>query len=127
RLGLARGARRTERRLCGPTIGEAALVPRRLGQSCRATRASTGLGRVRAHRGARALMAEITYLEAIREALFEEMARDANVFCMGEDIGAYGGAFKVTDGLIAKFGEERVIDSPISEIALVGALLAEFR
>jgi 2-oxoisovalerate dehydrogenase E1 component beta subunit len=66
-------------------------------------------------------MAEITYLEAIREALFEEMERDRNVFCMGEDIGAFGGAFKVTEGLVAKFGEQRVIDSPISEIALVGA------
>jgi 2-oxoisovalerate dehydrogenase E1 component beta subunit len=66
-------------------------------------------------------MAEITYLEAIREALFEEMERDVNVFCMGEDIGKFGGAFKVTDGLFDKFGEERVIDSPISEIALVGA------
>jgi 2-oxoisovalerate dehydrogenase E1 component beta subunit len=66
-------------------------------------------------------MAEITYLEAIREALFEEMERDRNVFCMGEDIGAFGGAFKVTEGLMAKFGEQRVIDSPISEIALVGA------
>ena len=66
-------------------------------------------------------MAEITYLEAIREGHFEEMERDPNVFCMGEDIGAYGGAFKVTEGLLATFGEERVIDSPISEIALVGA------
>lgn len=66
-------------------------------------------------------MAAITYLEAIREAHFEEMERDPNVFCMGEDIGVYGGAFKVTEGLHAKFGEERVIDSPISEIALVGA------
>jgi len=66
-------------------------------------------------------MAEITYLEAIREALFEEMERDVNVFCMGEDIGKFGGAFKVTEGLIDKFGEARVIDSPISEIALVGA------
>jgi pyruvate/2-oxoglutarate/acetoin dehydrogenase E1 component len=64
---------------------------------------------------------EITYLEAIREALFEEMARDSQVFCMGEDIGAFGGAFKVTEGLLARFGEQRVIDSPISEIALVGA------
>jgi len=66
-------------------------------------------------------MAEITYLEAIREALFEEMERDGNVFCMGQDIGAFGGAFKVTEGLLARFGEQRVIDSPISEIALVGA------
>jgi len=64
---------------------------------------------------------EITYLEAIREALFEEMERDPAVFCLGEDIGAYGGAFKVTDGLLAKFGEKRVIDTPISEIAIVGA------
>src|SRR5688500_18226831 len=65
---------------------------------------------------ARKAMPEITYLEAIREAHFEEMDRDANVFCIGEDIGAYGGAFKVTDGLLAKYGEQRVIDSPISEI-----------
>jgi 2-oxoisovalerate dehydrogenase E1 component beta subunit len=66
-------------------------------------------------------MSEITYLEAIREALFEEMERDSNVFCLGEDIGAYGGAFKVTEGLQAKFGEQRVIDTPISEIAIIGA------
>ncbi len=66
-------------------------------------------------------MAEITYLEAIREALFEEMERDANVFCLGEDVGAFGGAFKVTEGLQARFGESRVIDTPISEIAIVGA------
>ena len=66
-------------------------------------------------------MSEITYLEAIREALFEEMERDADVFCLGEDIGAYGGAFKVTEGLMAKYGESRVIDTPISEIGIVGA------
>jgi len=66
-------------------------------------------------------MPEITYLEAIREALFEEMERDPNVFCIGEDIGAYGGAFKATEGLLAKFGERRVIDSPISETGIVGA------
>lgn len=66
-------------------------------------------------------MAEITYLEAIREALFEEMERDPNVFCLGEDIGKYGGAFKVTEGLQDKFGELRVIDTPISEIAIIGA------
>jgi 2-oxoisovalerate dehydrogenase E1 component beta subunit len=66
-------------------------------------------------------MPEITYLEAIREALVEEMDRDENVFCLGEDIGAYGGAFKVTEGLLARYGEQRVIDTPISEIAIVGA------
>src|SRR3954447_2347370 len=66
-------------------------------------------------------MAEATYLEAIRQGLFEEMERDPNVFCMGEDIGAYGGAFKVTDGLLERFGAERVIDTPISETGFVGA------
>lgn len=66
-------------------------------------------------------MTEITYLEGIRQALFDEMERDPNVFCMGEDIGAFGGAFKVTEGLAAKFGDARVIDSPISEIGIVGA------
>ena len=66
-------------------------------------------------------MAEVTYLEAIRQALFEEMERDPDVFCMGEDIGAYGGAFKVTDGLLDRFGAERVIDTPISETGIVGA------
>jgi 2-oxoisovalerate dehydrogenase E1 component beta subunit len=66
-------------------------------------------------------MAEITYLEAIREALFEEMERDDTVFCLGEDIGKYGGAFKVTDGLADRFGESRVLDTPISETGIVGA------
>jgi 2-oxoisovalerate dehydrogenase E1 component beta subunit len=63
----------------------------------------------------------VTYLDAIRQALDEEMARDANVFLLGEDIGAYGGAFKVTEGLQDKYGERRVIDTPISEAAIVGA------
>jgi 2-oxoisovalerate dehydrogenase E1 component beta subunit len=66
-------------------------------------------------------MAEITYLDAVREALIEEMERDPSVFLLGEDIGAYGGAFKVTDGLLDKFGESRVVDTPISEIGIVGA------
>ena len=66
-------------------------------------------------------MAEITYLEAIREAIVEEMERDPDVFLLGEDIGAYGGAFKVTEGLQSRFGDQRVIDSPISEIGIVGA------
>ena len=66
-------------------------------------------------------MAEATYLEAIREALLEEMERDERVLLLGEDIGVYGGAFKVTDGLLARFGEDRVIDTPISEAGFVGA------
>jgi 2-oxoisovalerate dehydrogenase E1 component beta subunit len=66
-------------------------------------------------------MPETTYLEAIRSALFEEMERDENVFCLGEDVGAYGGAFKVTEGLADRFGQARVIDTPISEAAIIGA------
>ena len=66
-------------------------------------------------------MAEVTYLEAIREALIEEMERDGEVFCLGEDIATYGGAFKVTEGLSQRFGEHRVIDTPISEVGIVGA------
>jgi 2-oxoisovalerate dehydrogenase E1 component beta subunit len=64
---------------------------------------------------------QTTYVDAIREGLREEMVRDESVFLLGEDIGVYGGAFKVTDGLIREFGEERVIDTPISETAIVGA------
>ncbi|HWF38801.1 MAG TPA: alpha-ketoacid dehydrogenase subunit beta [Candidatus Acidoferrales bacterium] len=66
-------------------------------------------------------MAEVTMLEAIRQAIFEEMERDPAVVTLGEDIGVYGGAFKVTEGLLAKFGPERVMDTPISETAIVGA------
>ena len=62
-----------------------------------------------------------TYLEAIREGIREEMERDDRVFLLGEDIGAYGGAFKVTEGLQQQFGAERVIDTPVSETAIVGA------
>ena len=68
-------------------------------------------------------MPVITYLEAIRQALVDEMARDERVFLMGEDIGAYGGAFKVTEGLIEIYGEQRVIDTPISEVAIVGSAI----
>jgi 2-oxoisovalerate dehydrogenase E1 component beta subunit len=63
----------------------------------------------------------VTMLEAIREALWEEMERDPTVFLIGEDIGAYGGAFKVTEGFIDHYGEKRVIDTPISEAGFTGA------
>ena len=66
-------------------------------------------------------MAEVTYLEALRQGLWEEMERDPRVFILGEDVGAYGGAFKLTEGFAKQFGEERVIDTPISEAAIVGA------
>ena len=64
-----------------------------------------------------------TYLEAIREGLWEEMEADESVFIIGEDLGRYGGAFKLTDGFLAHFGPDRVIDTPISEAAVVGAAL----
>ena len=64
---------------------------------------------------------QLTYLEAIRQGIWEEMERDPAVFCLGEDIGMYGGAFKVTDGFIDRFGAERIVDTPIAESAIVGA------
>ncbi len=66
-------------------------------------------------------MPTLTYLDAIRQGIWEEMERDPSVFLLGEDIGAYGGAFKVTAGMLERFGEDRVIDTPISESAIVGA------
>ena len=64
-----------------------------------------------------------TYLEAIREGLWEEMERDPNVFLLGEDIVIYGGAFKLTAGFLEHFGEKRVVDTPISEAAIAGAAI----
>jgi 2-oxoisovalerate dehydrogenase E1 component beta subunit len=66
---------------------------------------------------------EITYVEAISQALDEEMTHDERVFLMGEDIGAYGGAFKVTEGFLKKYGEWRVLDTPLSESGFVGAAI----
>ncbi len=68
-------------------------------------------------------MAVLTYLEAIRLAMLEEMERDPRVFVIGEDVGTYGGAFRVTAGFLDKFGETRVIDTPVSEAAIVGAAI----
>lgn len=65
----------------------------------------------------------LTYIEAISEGLREEMRRDRSVFLLGEDIGAYGGAFKVTKGFVEEFGEERVIDTVLAEAAIVGAAM----
>lgn len=64
---------------------------------------------------------ETTYLEAIRQAMWEEMERDPRVFLIGEDVGVYGGAFKTSAGMQAHFGSDRVIDTPISEVAIIGA------
>jgi 2-oxoisovalerate dehydrogenase E1 component beta subunit len=64
---------------------------------------------------------DVTYLEAVRQALWEEMERDERVFLLGEDIGVFGGAFKITRGFLDRFGPDRVIDTPLSESAIVGA------
>jgi 2-oxoisovalerate dehydrogenase E1 component beta subunit len=68
-------------------------------------------------------MKEINYLEAIKEALYEEMTRDQSVFILGEDVGVYGGAFRVTEGFYEKFGEWRVLDTPLSESGFTGAAI----
>jgi 2-oxoisovalerate dehydrogenase E1 component beta subunit len=68
-------------------------------------------------------MAVTTYIDAIKEAMWEEMEKDERVFILGEDVAAYGGAFKVTKGMLDKFGPMRVIDTPISESAIVGAAI----
>ncbi|GKS60064.1 2-oxoisovalerate dehydrogenase subunit beta [Nitrospira sp.] len=67
--------------------------------------------------------AEVSYLEAISQALDEEMARDERVFLLGEDIGQYGGAFKITEGFLQKYGEWRVLDTPLAESGFVGAAI----
>jgi pyruvate/2-oxoglutarate/acetoin dehydrogenase E1 component len=66
-------------------------------------------------------MSEMTYLQAISDGLREEMRRDESVFCLGEDIGEFGGAFKVTDGFAEEFGSDRVLDTPLAENLIVGA------
>jgi 2-oxoisovalerate dehydrogenase E1 component beta subunit len=66
---------------------------------------------------------KVTYLEAISQAIREEMLRDEAVFILGEDVGTYGGAFKVSAGLLEEFGPERVIDTPMSEAAIIGSAI----
>src|SRR4051794_33305248 len=89
---------------CSPTTSRRSATARRPGP------AGTG----------RPLMPEMTYLQAISDGLREEMRHDETVFCLGEDIGAFGGAFKVTDGFIEEFGADRVWDTPLAEAAIVG-------
>jgi 2-oxoisovalerate dehydrogenase E1 component beta subunit len=68
-------------------------------------------------------MAVLTYLEAVRQAMLDEMEKDERVFILGEDVGTYGGAFRATAGFLERFGERRVIDTPVSETAIVGAAI----
>src|SRR5262245_63164448 len=70
-----------------------------------------------------AAQSEVSYLEAISQALDEEMTRDERVFLMGEDIGPYGGAFRITEGFQKKYGEWRVLDTPLAESGFVGAAI----
>ncbi|MFH1862392.1 MAG: alpha-ketoacid dehydrogenase subunit beta, partial [bacterium] len=76
-------------------------------------------------------MAVITYIQAITDALREELKRDETIFLLGEDIGQYGGAFRVTQGFLEEFGSKRIIDTPLSESAIIGvaagAAMAGFR
>ena len=67
-------------------------------------------------------MVQILYREALRLGIDEALAKDPNVFIMGEDIGAYGGAYAVTDGLLDKYGPDRVKDTPISEATFIAFL-----
>ncbi|HEV2844089.1 MAG TPA: alpha-ketoacid dehydrogenase subunit beta, partial [Thermoanaerobaculia bacterium] len=69
------------------------------------------------------MAATITYIEAVRQALWDEMEKDERVFMLGQDIGTYGGAFRVTSGFLDRFGPQRIIDTPISESAMVGAAI----
>ncbi len=87
------------------------------------TNAETAAPKSSAKQEASAAKSAVTYLEAIREGLWEEMESDEAVFLLGEDIGLYGGAFKLTEGFVDRFGTDRVIDTPISETAIVGAAI----
>jgi len=66
-------------------------------------------------------VSEITYIDALREGMREELLRDERVFCLGEDIGTYGGAFRATQGFLKEFGRPRILDTPLSESAILGA------
>src|SRR6201987_6495690 len=68
-------------------------------------------------------MASMTYLQAISSALRDELRADDRVLMMGEDIGTFGGAFKVTDGFIEEFGADRVMDTPLAEAAIIGTAI----
>ena len=112
RQGGARPDRRLRRR------GRAGLA--RGPRARQGVRRGAGRGRRRRSRPRTSLMAVVRYREALNQALREEMQRDENVYLMGEDIGVFNGAFKVTNGLLEEFGEKRVRDTPISENTIVG-------
>src|SRR5262245_49548186 len=94
----------------------------RRGDSDRGRGSVSGTRRL-SERRVRRIMSLTTYVEAIRQGIWEEMEKDERVFVLGEDVGIYGGAFKVTAGMLERFGEWRVIDTPISESGIVGAAI----
>src|SRR5207247_1913140 len=123
RPGLpASGARRRRARPVGRRrlLGGRGAAGRGHGMTDTSTVETGAAGHGAEPRGKRTEQGEATYLIAIAEALWEEMERDSSVFMLGEDIGVYGGAFKVTEGFIDHFGPERVIDTPIAEDTIIG-------
>src|SRR6059058_6413784 len=118
------------RSACSPTRSTSGCAPR---SSRRSTRRRNGQrrDRIRTPRPQAASctrrrgtdMAELNILEAIRSAMGEEMERDERVMIMGEDVGRKGGVFGATDGLYARFGEARVLDTPLAESAIVGVAI----
>jgi 2-oxoisovalerate dehydrogenase E1 component beta subunit len=117
---LAGGSLRRPGAGCAERAGRCSLRRRDTPPSAKGREKSKG-SEAGAREGKEITVAAVTYLEAIRQALFEEMERDPAVVLLGEDVGVYGGAFKVTEGLLERFGWERVVDTPISETAIVGA------
>ena len=125
---LAARARRPDRRAGGRDLGRRQEAPERRAPARRGVAAAGSLDAARRRlRDARRprhaapqVMAEMTYLQAISDGLRQEMRRDKRVFVIGEDVGVYGGAFKVTLGFQEEFGPWRVIDAPLSETAIVG-------
>src|SRR5437588_6031267 len=91
------------------------------------SKVSSGRGRPSRWATARRLgagsVAELTYLQAVSDGLREAMRRDDRVLCLGEDVGAFGGAFKVTDGFVDEFGEDRVMDTPLAEAGIIGTAI----
>src|SRR5262245_23275111 len=99
--------------------GLAGRDPARLGLR-RRPRHGGPRGRQVRRRGGRRLVALKTFIEAVRETMAEEMRRDESVIILGEDVGLKGGVFLATDGLYGEFGEDRVIDTPLTESMIIG-------
>src|SRR5204862_5924645 len=116
RRGYRGGAGHADAR---PRDRHAPAVPRRRGRDP-ARRRQRAVERLR---GRRVLVATMTYLQAISDAMRQEMRHDERVLVMGEDIGVFGGAFKVTDGFIDEFGPSRVMDTPLAESGIVGTAI----